>query len=78
MLQDFIVSSTSTSNEVTIYVGAKHMVFPGITAEQMSQGYEAYQQGKLVQEAFPFLSPDQREFLISGLTPEEWAEIFPT
>jgi hypothetical protein len=30
-------------------------------------------QGKiLVQETFPDLSIDEREFLISGITPEEW------
>ena len=28
--------------------------------------------GELIQRAFPHLSPDQREFLLSGATPEEW------
>lgn len=32
--------------------------------------------GGLVQNIFPELSPDQREFLMSGATPEEWAGIF--
>jgi hypothetical protein len=27
-----------------------------------------------VQDIFPRLNPDQREFLISGVTPEEWDE----
>jgi hypothetical protein len=30
----------------------------------------------LVQDAFPHLSADQREFLMSGATPEEWSGIF--
>lgn len=29
-----------------------------------------------VQEIFPDLSPDQREFLLTGYTPEDWVKIF--
>ena len=37
-----------------------------------------YQQGGiLVQQAFPNLSPDQREFFKTGYTPEDWARVFP-
>lgn len=32
---------------------------------------------RLIQVAFPDLTEDQREFLVSGSTPEEWAELFP-
>jgi len=31
---------------------------------------------KLIQEAFPFLNPDEREFLLTGITPEQWDAIF--
>lgn len=31
---------------------------------------------RLVQEAFPFLTIDQLEFLISGMTPSEWDDLF--
>ena len=30
-----------------------------------------------VQDAFPQLSADEREFLMTGCTPEEWNEMFP-
>lgn len=30
----------------------------------------------LVQDVFPQLNADQREFLMSGATPEEWADVF--
>ena len=30
----------------------------------------------LVQDAFPNLDKEQREFLISGITPQEWNETF--
>jgi len=32
--------------------------------------------GTLVQDAFPQLSDSAREFLISGITPEEWNKAF--
>ena len=28
--------------------------------------------GELIQDVFPDLSVDQREFLMTGITPEEW------
>ena len=43
-----------------------------ITEEQ----YNAWEQGTLVQVAMPHLSPDEREFVMSGITPTEWAETF--
>ena len=43
-----------------------------ITEEQ----YTAWEQGTLVQVAMPHLTPDEREFAMSGITPEEWAETF--
>jgi hypothetical protein len=30
----------------------------------------------LIQEAFPHLSIDEREFIISGIHPTEWRELF--
>ena len=32
--------------------------------------------GLLVQAVFPNLSKEEREFLISGITPQEWNETF--
>lgn len=32
--------------------------------------------GMLIQHAFPDLSADEREFLMTGITPEEWNETF--
>jgi hypothetical protein len=43
-----------------------------ITEEQ----YNAWEQGTLVQVAMPHLSPDEREFVMTGITPEEWADNF--
>lgn len=32
--------------------------------------------GKLIQNVMPDLDDDQREFLMSGITPEEWDDMF--
>jgi len=33
--------------------------------------------GKAIQDVFPDLNKEQREFLISGATPEDWNRMFP-
>jgi len=43
-----------------------------ITSEQ----YLNWENGELVQNAFPQLNSEEREFLISGVTPKEWKEVF--
>jgi len=35
--------------------------------------YDAWQGGELIQNAMPNLTADEREFLMTGITPEEWA-----
>ena len=39
-------------------------------------GFEAWQNGELIQRALPELSPTEREQLISGLCPKCQAEMF--
>jgi hypothetical protein len=33
---------------------------------------EKWENGELIQNAFPNLNNDEREFLLTGMTPEEW------
>ena len=40
--------------------------------------YKQWKSGGLIQNIFPELSREEREFLISGCTPGEWAELFGT
>jgi hypothetical protein len=41
-----------------------------VTMEQLSR----YQRGgTLIQDAFPHLTAEQREFIKTGLTPDDWA-----
>ena len=44
-----------------------------VTMEQL----EKYERGEgLVQNIFPNLGPDEREFLMTGATPQEWESMF--
>jgi hypothetical protein len=44
-----------------------------VTQEQFNR----WQSGSYIQDAMPHLSADDREFLISGITPDEWNKAFP-
>lgn len=43
-----------------------------ITTDQLN----AWRSGTPIQQVMPHLTPDQREFLITGITPNEWEKIF--
>lgn len=40
------------------------------------QQFATWRNGALIQDAFPALTSEQREFVLTGLTPQEWAELF--
>jgi len=54
-----------------IFTGKVSAVELNVTPEQIAR----WQGGELIQNAMPQLSTDEREFLISGLLPEEWDEL---
>jgi hypothetical protein len=47
-----------------------------ISVEAYALGMQAWKAGELIQNAFPTLSPADREFIMSGITPEEWDDMF--
>lgn len=52
--------------------GKVHEMELSITHEQVID----FQCGALVQDAFPNLTPAEREFILTGITPEEWDDVF--
>jgi len=42
-----------------------------VTDEQLAQ----WSQGALIQDVMPDVSADDREFIKTGITPEEWGEL---
>lgn len=63
---------TKTS-EIT---GVEHSLeLPTVTEERLAKCWR-YGGTEHIQDVFPELSSDEREFLMTGVTAEEWEEIF--
>ena len=57
----------------SMLTGEVHSMELPITSKQLS----TWDSGKgLIQEVFPKLTADQREFIMSGITQEEWDNAF--
>lgn len=54
------------------FSGETNTLWLNITAPQI----QAYDEGVLLQNAFPNLSADEREFFKTGITAEEWDVTF--
>ena len=52
--------------------GKDHAMDLHVSKEQLA----AYAAGAFVQDAFPQLNAAEREFILTGITPKEWAEVF--
>jgi hypothetical protein len=58
----------------SILSGIKRTIDLPVTQNQMADWVDG---GVLLQHAFPDLTPDQREFILNGITTEEWDAAFP-
>ena len=58
----------------SILTGKQNVMFLPVTEVDIAKWLA---DGTLVQDAFPQLSDSAREFLMSGITPEEWNAAFP-
>jgi len=54
------------------FSGLVHEMDLDITLDQINR----WNSGELIQNVFTNLSNDEREFLMTGITPEEWDEVF--
>lgn len=54
--------------------GNEHEREIDVTIEQLTEIVR--KNGRLIQDIVPHLSADDREFLMTGITPEEWDETF--
>ena len=58
------------------FSGQVHSMDIPLTKEEYYDGLAKHRSGALIQNAFPTLNADQREFILTGITPTEWAETF--
>ena len=54
------------------FTGITRTIDLPITEEQMV----SFNKGELIQVAFPQLTADQREFILTGVTSEEWDDMY--
>lgn len=47
-----------------------------ITEEQLERFFNRRENGEYVQTIFPNLTPAEREFILTGVSPKEWEQIF--
>ena len=52
--------------------GERNFMNIDVTDEQI----KLWKEGMLIQDAMPNLSDDEREFIMTGITPAEWSRIF--
>ena len=58
----------------SIITGATNTIeISGLTNEMV----ENWENGMLAQDAFPGITPEMREFIMTGITPEEWSRHLP-
>lgn len=61
----------------SLFTGVEHtMEFPLFTQETFEERLKRWAAGALIQDAFPELNDDEREFIMTGITPTEWDEEF--
>lgn len=57
------------------YSGIEHSKEIDVNPEKYNN-WEKNGRPTLIQKEFPELSPEDREFILTGVTPDEWEEIF--
>lgn len=58
----------------SMFTGKTHTLDIPVTQEQLNE----WENGKVIQRAMPNLTPDEREFIKTGVTKEEWNKVFGT
>ena len=62
----------------SMFSGKENTMELNVTQEMLDQCWSqnGTGAGRHIQEVMPHLTPDEREFLMTGCTPEEWDEMF--
>ena len=57
-------------------IGGVHVVDFAMTEKDFRRAYADWRGGSLVQNAYPTLNADEREYLMTGFSPVEWNAMF--
>lgn len=69
--QNFVVV-----NRRSPFSGKESSMKLNMTGAEYRSAFNAWQAGTLIQDAFPMLTASEREFIKTGITPEEWDRMF--
>ena len=58
------------------FSGKENTMTLNISREEFQKALKRYVAGAYIQDAFHMLDADEREFLKTGITPDEWDETF--
>lgn len=61
----------------SVFSGKLNTIEIPMTDDEFDNAMEAWENGMFIQDAFHKLSATQREFILSGVTEDEWNVAFP-
>lgn len=59
----------------SMLTGREHSMEIPMTPDEFKECYKKWQDGSLIQDAFPMLDFGEREFIKTGITPDEWESL---
>ena len=62
--------------KVSQLTGKTHTMDLDVTAEQLERFENRIENGEYVQTIFTNLTPAEREFILTGITPDEWNQMY--
>lgn len=74
----FVLSGNAAEDKTRIQMigNFKKFLYVNVNILDMNSFWYHWQiKGKSVQDAFPMLSPDEREFMMTGIMPDEWNKV---
>ena len=60
----------------SILDGVERTISLPLTPKEYYAALISWENGAMIQDAFPMLAPAQREFIKTGITQDQWAELF--
>lgn len=73
--QSYVLDSVDTGTDITL-LGTQKIIHVNYPISEIKAGWRLWERGAYIQVALGFLSADEREFLMTGITSEEWHEMF--
>lgn len=61
---------------VAVWYRDRQQHWPDVTMKKFIEALDKYIAGAKIQDAFNFIDADRREFLMTGITGEEWEEMW--